>query len=86
MSPALSQALIRLVIIFLTAGVAAIGANLTILQEAITDPVLSAMVVAVITAVLSAIGKYLGGATQPVEPTVGRAAAGDVKTPNVLSV
>jgi hypothetical protein len=63
----LVQALIRLVVIFIVAGLSALGANLTLLQDAVDDPVMASLVVSIITAAISAILKYLGGATsQPV--------------------
>lgn len=81
----LVQALIRLVVIFVTAGLAAVGANLTILKDAVSDPIMAAAVVAIITAVISAVGKYLGGATAPAPVTHGEGAAPAAR-PNVLAV
>lgn len=72
----LMQALIRLVVVFLTAGVGAVAANLTILQEAISDPIFASLVFSTATAVLSAILKWLGGATEPAEPVAEGARSG----------
>lgn len=88
MDERLAQALIRLVVIFLTAGVTALGANFTILQEAINDPVFASLVFAVGTAILSAILKWLGGITQEPVSTDGVRAADrrGVKRPNALAL
>jgi hypothetical protein len=84
----LVQALIRLVIVFITAGLAALGTSLTVLQEAISDPILASTIVAVVTAVINAILKYLGGATsQPVtEEGVRASNRRGENRPNVLAV
>jgi hypothetical protein len=95
-SETLVQAIIRLVVVFIVAGLTAVAANLTILANAVSDPIYSALVVAIGTAVISAILKYLGGPTQPVTPVVepvaalGRAASAAgtvvVKRPNWLAI
>lgn len=86
MNEALTQALIRLGVSGVLAFIAAILANVSILNDVIDDKVFASLVVAVITAVLSAVAKYLGGPTQAVERSVGRGAAGGVKRPNIFSV
>lgn len=84
---ALTQALIRLVVIFVTAGLGALGANLTILQDAVTDPIFASTIVAVITALISAVLKYLGGATvQAPDRGVRGAGEGATKNPNPLAI
>jgi len=83
---ALTQALIRLGVSGVLAFIAAILANITVLNDVIDDKVFASLVVAVVTAILSAITKYLGGPTEPVERSVGRGAAGGVRRPNIFSV
>lgn len=92
MNENMQQALVRLVVVFLTAGVGAIGANLTVLKDAIADPIYATLVFSVITAVISAILKFLGGATQQAPAPLdgeaprgaNRARAG--KRPNLLAI
>lgn len=67
MDERLVQALIRLLVIGAVAFLSAIGANLTILQGAVADPVFASLVVSVLTAIISAVLKYLGGVTS--QPT-----------------
>lgn len=64
MSPALVQALQRLVVIFVVGGLSAVGLNLTVLNGALGDSAL--LLIPILTAVIDAILKYLGGATVPV--------------------
>jgi hypothetical protein len=65
MNEALVQAVERLITIFVVAGLVAIGADLTILKDAISDPTLATFVFAIGTAVIDAVLKYIGGATMP---------------------
>jgi len=64
MSPALVQALQRLVVIFVVGGLSAVGLNLTILNGALGNTAL--LLIPVLTAVIDAALKYLGGPTVPV--------------------
>lgn len=88
MDERLMQALIRLLVIGVVAFLSAIGANLTILQDAINDPVFASLVFSVVTAVISAILKYLGGiTTQPVTTDGVRSAdRKGVRRPNPFAV
>ena len=66
----LVQALIRLVVVFVTAGLVAALACISVLQSAISDPVLASIVIAFGTALLQGILKFMGGPTEPVLPGV----------------
>ncbi len=70
MSQGLAQALQRLVTVFLVTGLAAVGANLTILNGAIPDPIMASAVIAIVSAVIEAILKWLGGPVVPAEEAV----------------
>jgi hypothetical protein len=67
-SPALVQALQRLVVIAVVGALTAVGLNLTVLDGALPN---AALFIPVLTAVISAILKYLGGATVPAASAVG---------------
>ena len=70
MSPALVQALQRLVVIFVVGGLSAVGLNLTLLNGALGSNAL--LLIPILTAAIDAILKYLGGATVPANaPTLG---------------
>lgn len=87
MNEGLAQAGIRLLIVFITAGLGALGANLTILQEAVDDPIMASAVVAIATAVINAILKYLGGPTEPMPAAdSGVRAAAPKKRPNWFAI
>jgi hypothetical protein len=62
MSPALVQALQRLVVVAIVGALTAVGINLTLLNGALPN---AALFIPVLTAVISAALKYLGGATVP---------------------
>ena len=62
MSPALVQALQRLIVIAVVGALTAVGINLTVLNGALPN---AALLIPVITAVIEAVLKYLGGATIP---------------------
>lgn len=61
MSPALLQALQRLVVIAVVGGLSAVAANLTVLDGALGTNAL--VLIPVLTAVIDAVLKYLGGPT-----------------------
>jgi len=63
MSPALVQALQRLIVIFVVGGLVSVGANLTILDGALGS--LGMVLIPLFTAGIDAILKLLGGATIP---------------------
>ena len=63
MSPALTQALQRLVVLAALGALTFVGANLALLNGALPN---AALIIPIITAVISAALKYLGGATVPV--------------------
>ena len=67
MSPALVQALQRLVVIFVVGGLSAVGLNLTVLNGALGSNAL--LLIPILTAAIDAILKYLGGATVPADST-----------------
>lgn len=68
----LVQALMRLVIIFIVAGVSAVGLNLTILKDAIDDPIVADLAFSILTSIIAGVLKYFGGVTvQPVTPVEG---------------
>jgi len=67
MSPALVQALQRLIVIAVVGALTAVGINLTVLNGALPN---AALLIPVITAVIEAVLKYLGGATIPASPTL----------------
>ena len=74
MSEALIQALERLVTIAVVAAIGAVIANITVLSNAL--PQNAVLVIPIITAVLDAILKYIGGPTMPTASMrVGLAAA-----------
>ena len=60
MSPALVQALERLLVIAVVGALTAVGLNLTVLNGALPN---AALLIPIITAVIEAALKYLGGAT-----------------------
>ena len=62
MSPKLVQALERLLVIAIVGALTAVGINLTVLNGALPN---AALLIPVITAVIEAVLKYLGGATIP---------------------
>lgn len=64
MSPALVQALQRLVVIFVVGGLSAVGLNLTVLNGALGANAL--LLIPILTAAIDAVLKYLGGPTVPV--------------------
>lgn len=64
MSPALVQALQRLVVVAIVGALSAVGLNLTILSGALGNTAL--LLIPILTAVIDAALKYLGGATVPV--------------------
>ena len=64
MSPALVQALQRLVVIFVVGGLSAVGLNLTVLNGALGATAL--LLIPVLTALIDAVLKFLGGPTTPV--------------------
>jgi uncharacterized membrane protein len=91
----LTQALIRLVVTFILAGIAAVIPLLTILEGAVPDEhkPLVAITIPIITSVLSAIAKALGGVTVQPDATVAgplpRGAgtpAATAKRPNALAI
>jgi hypothetical protein len=83
MSPALSQALQRLVVVAIVGALTAVGINLTVLDGALPN---AALLIPVITAVISAVLKYLGGPTiQVANAAVSRARVG-VESPPFWSV
>ena len=63
MSPALTQALWRLLVIAVVGALTAVGANVVILNGTLPN---AAYLIPVITAIIDAVLKYLGGATIPV--------------------
>ena len=75
MSPALVQALQRLVVIFVVGGLSAVGLNLTVLNGALGSNAL--LLIPILTAAIDAILKYLGGATVPVGSSSFSASLGD---------
>jgi hypothetical protein len=78
-SPALVQALQRLVVIAVVGALTAVGINLTVLDGALPN---AALLIPVITAVISAVLKYLGGPTiQVANAATSRAGAGIDKPP-----
>ena len=85
MNERLTQALIRLAVSFVLAGIGAVIPLLTILNDAVDDKVMAAMVIAVATAVLQGAAKYIGGATEQTQAARGRE-LGTGQRPNALSV
>ncbi len=77
-SSALMQALQRFVTVFVVAGLSAILANITILNGAIPDPIMASAIIAIVTAFIEAILKWLGG---PVQPAPAGIAAGPATVP-----
>jgi hypothetical protein len=78
-SPALVQALQRLVVVAVVGALTAVGINLTVLDGALPN---AALLIPVITAVISAVLKYLGGPTiQVAHAAAARAGAGIDKPP-----
>ena len=75
MSPALVQALQRLVVIFVVGGLSAVGLNLTVLNGALGSNAL--LLIPILTAAIDAVLKYLGGATVPVGSASFSASLGD---------
>jgi hypothetical protein len=63
MSPALTQALQRLLVIAVVGALTAVGLNLTVLNGALPN---AALLIPIITAIIEAVLKYLGGATIPI--------------------
>ena len=63
MSPALTQALERLLVIAVVGALTAVGLNLTVLNGALPN---AALLIPIITAIIEAVLKYLGGATIPI--------------------
>lgn len=86
MSEALAQALIRLVVGSVSAGLLFIAANLTVLSGAIDDPILAGLVLSIGPGVISAILKYIGGPTEAADRQVGRGLGGPAKRPNPFAV
>jgi hypothetical protein len=64
MSPAVTQALERLLVIAVVGALTAVGANVTILNGTLPN---AAYLIPVITAIIDAVLKYLGGPTVPVD-------------------
>lgn len=64
MSPALVQALQRLVVVAVVGALSAVGLNLTILNGALGSQ--AVLLIPILTAIIDAVLKYLGGATVPV--------------------
>ena len=63
MSPALVQALQRLLVVAVVGALSAVGLNLTILNGALGSSAL--LLLPILTAIIDAALKYLGGATVP---------------------
>jgi hypothetical protein len=83
-SPALVQALQRLVVIFVVGGLSAVGLNLTILNGALGNTAL--LLIPVLTAVIDAVLKYLGGPTIQVANAAAARARTGVESPPFWSV
>jgi hypothetical protein len=82
-SPALVQALQRLVVVAVVGALTAVGINLTVLNGALPN---AALLIPIITAVISAVLKFLGGPTiQVANAAVARARVG-VESPPFWSV
>jgi len=64
MSPALVQALQRLLVVAVVGALSAVGLNLTVLNGALGSSAL--LLLPILTAIIDAALKYLGGATVPV--------------------
>ncbi len=80
MSPALVQALQRLVVVAVVGALSAVGLNLTILSGALGNTAL--LLIPILTAVIDAALKYLGGPTiQVANAAVARAGVGIDKPP-----
>ena len=79
MSPALVQALQRLVVIFVVGGLSAVGLNLTVLNGALGSNAL--LLIPILTAAIDAILKYLGGATVPVSSSSRAFSSAPAETP-----
>lgn len=90
MNEKLVQALIRFAVSGVLALIAFFVANATILNgilvDAGTDPVYAGIVVSIFVALLNSLTKFLGGATQPLTPTVGRALGEGSKRPNPFAI
>lgn len=93
MSETATQALIRLVVTFLVTGLTALAANLTLLNDVISDKTLATLTIAVGAALIQAVLKYLGGATHQDAPVVAGgprganpAGAHNAKRPNPFAV
>jgi len=68
MSPALVQALQRLVVVAVVGALTAVGVNITLLNGALPN---AALLIPIILAVIQGALKYLGGATVPVTVVAG---------------
>ena len=86
-----AQALLRFVRVLILATIGAGVANVTILQDVVADPLLGTMTVSITLAVLEFLAKFIGGPTQPIEPSTIRTLAGNSRLsnndrPNILQV
>ena len=84
MSPALTQALQRLLVVAVVGALSAVGLNLTVLNDALGANAL--LLIPIFTAVIDAALKYLGGPTIPASNAGLRATARSVETPPFWSV
>ena len=69
MSPALLQALQRLLVVAVVGALSAVGLNLTVLNGALGSSAL--LLLPILTAVIDAALKYLGGPTVPASSVAG---------------
>ena len=83
MSPALVQALQRLLVIAVIGALSAVGVNLTLLNGTLPN---AAYLIPVILAVITAALKYLGGATIPASNIGLQTAAWEAESPPFWSV
>jgi len=78
-SPALVQALQRLVVVAVVGALSAIGLNLTVLNGALGNTAL--LLIPILTAVIDAALKYLGGPTIQANSAISRVGVGINKPP-----
>ena len=89
MNEAVVQALIKGVVIFVIAGLTALGLNAAELVQIGTqgDPITGPLTLSIVTALIGAILKWIGGPTTDAPVTHGRSApAGSFKRPSIFSV
>ena len=84
MSPALVQAIQRLVVVAVVGALSAVGLNLTILNGALGSQ--AVLLIPILTAAIDAVLKYLGGATVPATNITGVDYRSGINWPHLWSV